>query len=323
MKPQKERRRKRPREMVPTSVLFHHCCYWWLPLDSPSVLPSIEGLSCPPSTNRLLPWNHKAWPSQQPPFFHSACVSCSLPHTGTQVAERLLAWPCSWSVCWLGPPGSRCQDRVGSTSSLLQIMMLSCLVMSDSLILPDSSVHGIFPIRILEWVTISPSRRSSWLKDQMASPVLLCLLHGRWILYHFSSVQFSRSVMSDSLWPHELQHARPPCPSPTTGVHSNPCPSSWWCHPAISSSVLPFSSCPQSLPASVFSNESTLCMKWPKYWGFSFSIIPSKEHPGLISFRMDWLCLSKKKGRRSRQEDPSDHDPGLILGERRYRWKED
>ena len=64
------------------------------------------------------------------------------------------------------------------------------------------------------------------------------------------SVQFSRSVVSDSLRPHELQHARPPCPSPTPGVHSNSCPSSWWCHPAISSSVVPFSSCPQSLPAS-------------------------------------------------------------------------
>ena len=66
----------------------------------------------------------------------------------------------------------------------------------------------------------------------------------------FSSVQFSRSVMSASLWPHELQHARPPCPSPTTGVYSNSCPSSRWCYPAISSSVVPFSSCPQSLPAS-------------------------------------------------------------------------
>ena len=66
----------------------------------------------------------------------------------------------------------------------------------------------------------------------------------------FSSVQFSRSVMSDSLRPHESQHARPPCPSPTPGVHSNSRPSSRWCHPAISSSVIPFSSCPQSFPAS-------------------------------------------------------------------------
>ena len=65
-----------------------------------------------------------------------------------------------------------------------------------------------------------------------------------------NSVQFSCSVVSDSLWRHELQHARPPCPSPTPGVHSNSRPSSRWCHPAISSSVVPFSSCPQSLPAS-------------------------------------------------------------------------
>ena len=64
------------------------------------------------------------------------------------------------------------------------------------------------------------------------------------------SVQFSRSVVSDSLRPHESQHARPPCPSPTPGVHSHSGPSSRWCHPAISSSVIPFSSCPQSLPAS-------------------------------------------------------------------------
>ena len=64
------------------------------------------------------------------------------------------------------------------------------------------------------------------------------------------SVQFSHSVVSDSLRPHESQHARPPCPSPSPGVHSDSCPSSQWCHPAISSSVIPFSSCPQSLPAS-------------------------------------------------------------------------
>ena len=74
----------------------------------------------------------------------------------------------------------------------------------------------------------------------------------------FSSVQFSHSVVSDSLWPHELQHTRPPCPSPAPGVHSNSCPSSWWCHPAISSSVVPLSSCPQSLPASGSFQKSQL-----------------------------------------------------------------
>ena len=69
-------------------------------------------------------------------------------------------------------------------------------------------------------------------------------------VYRFSSVQFSHSVVPDSLRPHELQHTRPPCPSPTPRVYPNPCPSSWWCHPAISSSVFPFSSFPQFLPAS-------------------------------------------------------------------------
>ena len=81
-------------------------------------------------------------------------------------------------------------------------------------------------------------------------------LHPKATILHFSplfaflSVQFSHSVMSDSSRPHELQHARPPCPSPTPGVHPNPCPLSQWCHPTISSSVILFSSCPQSFPAS-------------------------------------------------------------------------
>ena len=111
-----------------------------------------------------------------------------------------------------------------------------------------------------------------------------------------SSVQFSCSVLSDSLQPHELQHTRPPCPSPTPGVHSNSCPSSRRCHPAISS-CRPLLLLPPIPPSiRVFSNESTLCMRWPKYWSFSFSIIPSKEHPGLISFRMDWLDLLAVQG---------------------------
>ena len=79
-------------------------------------------------------------------------------------------------------------------------------------------------------------------------------------------------------------------------VHSNSRPLSWWCHSAISSSVVPFSSCPQSLPASESSNESTPHMRWTKYWSFSLSIIPSKEIPGLISFRKDWLDLLALQG---------------------------
>ena len=100
------------------------------------------------------------------------------------------------------------------------------------------------------------------------------------------SVQFSHSVLSNSLPPHELQHARSPCPSPTLRVHPNSCPLSRWCHPTISSSVVPFSSCHQP-SIRVFSNESALRIRWPKYWSFSFSICPSNEYSGLIAFRMD------------------------------------
>ena len=110
--------------------------------------------------------------------------------------------------------------------------------------------------------------------------------------------------MSDSLQPHELQHARSPCPSPTPGVHPNPCPSSQWCHSTVSSFVVPFSSCLPSFPASgsflmsqfFASNESALRSRWARYWSFSFNISPSNEHPGLISFRMDWLNLLAVQG---------------------------
>ena len=91
--------------------------------------------------------------------------------------------------------------------------------------------------------------------------------------------------MADSLWPHESQHVRLPCPSPTPGVYSRPL--SQWCHPAISSSVVPFSSCPQSLPASESFPMSQL-FAWAGQ-SFSFSISPSNEYPELISFMMDWL----------------------------------
>ena len=110
----------------------------------------------------------------------------------------------------------------------------------------------------------------------------------------FSSVQFSRSVMSDSLQPHEPQHARPPCPLPTPGAYPKSCPSSWSCHPTISSSVVPFSSCHQSFPASgsFLVSESVIRIKW----SFSFSISPSNEYSELISFKMDWLDLLLVQG---------------------------
>ena len=110
------------------------------------------------------------------------------------------------------------------------------------------------------------------------------------------SLQFSCSVMSDSLRPHGLQHTRPPCLSPSPRVYSNSCPLSRRCHPTISSSV-PLLLLPSVFPSiRVFSNESTLCITWPKYWSFSFNISPSNEHSGLISFRMDWLDLLAVQG---------------------------
>ena len=102
--------------------------------------------------------------------------------------------------------------------------------------------------------------------------------------------------MSDSLRPHGLQHSRLPCPSPTLGAYSNSCPWSRWRHPAISSSVVPFSSHLQSFPAAVFPNESVLHIRWPKYWSFIFSISPFNEHSGLTSFRIDWLDLLAVQG---------------------------
>ena len=121
-----------------------------------------------------------------------------------------------------------------------------------------------------------------------------------WVILHtlisLQSVQFkfSLSVVSDSLRPHESQHTRPLCPSPAPGVHSNSRPSNWWCHLILCCSLLLLPPIPPSIR--VFSSESILRMSWPKYWSFSFSITPSKEHPGLISFRMDWLDLPAVQG---------------------------
>ena len=140
---------------------------------------------------------------------------------------------------------------------------------------PGFSIHGILQERILEWIAIPFSRESSWprdwtqvfciasrffavwatreaqsVKSWTSKPNLYDISFSYWVTLHHSSIvfssvhQFSRSVVSNSVRPHESQHARPPCPSPTPRVHPNSCASSWWCHPAISSSVIPFSSCP-------------------------------------------------------------------------------
>ena len=111
-----------------------------------------------------------------------------------------------------------------------------------------------------------------------------------------SSVQFSRSVVSVSLWPHESQHARPPCLSPTPGVHSDSHPSSWWCHPAISSSVVPFSFCPQSLPASESFPMSQLFAWGGQSTGVSAlaSFLPKNTQGWSPSEWTGWISLQSK-----------------------------
>ena len=129
---------------------------------------------------------------------------------------------------------------------------------------------------------------------------IMCLLHiCNFIYFRICgySVQFSHSVMYNSLQPHGLQHARLPCPSPTPGACSNSCPLSRWGHPTISFSLILFFSSLQSFPASgSFSSESVLRIRWPNYWSFSFSPSPSNEYLGLISFRIDWFDLLVVQG---------------------------
>ena len=114
-------------------------------------------------------------------------------------------------------------------------------------------------------------------------------------MHHSNVLCFSSVAQScPTLRPHGLKHARLPCPSPTPRACSNSCPSSQWCHPSISSSVVPFSFCLQSFPAS--RSFPVLRIRWPKYWGFSFSISPSNEYSGLIFCKIDWFDLLAVQG---------------------------
>ena len=114
--------------------------------------------------------------------------------------------------------------------------------------------------------------------------------------FSFNSVQFSCSVVSDSLQPHEPQHARPPCPSPTPGVHPNPCSLSRWCHPTISSSVVPFSSCPQSFPASGSFQMSQLFPSGGQSIGVSAStsVLPMNTQDWSPLGQASWIALQPK-----------------------------
>ena len=133
----------------------------------------------------------------------------------------------------------------------------------------------------------------SYLKNEILSFPLRYVI----IVILFSSVQFSCSVVSDSLWPHESQHTRPPCPSPTLGVHSDSHPLSQWCRPAISSSGVPFSSCPQSLPASKSFPMSQLFTQGGQSTGVSAlaSFLPKKSQSWSPSEWTGWISLQSKR----------------------------
>ena len=161
---------------------------------------------------------------------------------------------------------------------------------------------------LIFFLSLSYCYNQPYQKLTLFKTYLISLFHGAMVMealqnledgiFHLSlSVQFSHSVVSDSLRPHELQHTRPPCPSSTPGVYPNSCPLS----PVMPSNHLilyqPLFLLPSTFPSiRVFSNESALRIRWPKYWSFSFNISPSNEHPGLISFRIDWLDLLAVQG---------------------------
>ena len=180
----------------------------------------------------------------------------------------------------------------------------SCPTLCDPMdcSLPGSSVHGIFQAIVLEWIATSFPRGSSQPRDwtQVSHIVdrhltVWATRENSWILFYVSllSFQFSCSVMSNSLWPHEPQHSRPPCPSPTPGVHPNPCPLSQRCHPTISSSVVPFSSCPQSFPASGSFQISQLFLSGGQSTGVSAStsVLPMNTQNCSLLGWTGWISL--------------------------------
>ena len=180
---------------------------------------------------------------------------CLSPTPGVYSNSCPLSWWCHPTISSSVDPFSSCLQSFPASGSFPMSQFFasggqSIRILASASVLP-MNIQDWFPLRLTGWISLQ-SKGSSRVfsnttiqKHQFfgAQPSL-------WSNSHISSVQFSCSVMSDSLRPHELQHARPPCPSPTPRVHSDSRPLSQWRHPAISSSVIPFSSCPQSLPAS-------------------------------------------------------------------------
>ena len=197
-------------------------------------------------------------------------LSCSV------VSDSVTAWTVAhhapltmeFSSYWSGlpcpPPGDLPNPGIGPRSPALQ---------ADSLLSQPPGKASISLVSLLLkccstwWKSNGTKKYESPFRPRLRKEIdchqqFLCIFCKSFNCWHIcthiyimrvteiSSVQFNRSVLSSSLRPHEPQHGRPPCPSPTPRVHPNPCPLSWWCHPTVSSSVIPFSSCPQSFPAS-------------------------------------------------------------------------
>ena len=190
------------------------------------------------------------------------------------------SWNLDFLLYFLGPPlSSHCSVRL--------------IILFNLPHLP----HNPGPTLVYEYTLFFPS----WLpfpgmySNQIQKPIFKVLSY--FFKYHLSPVnlldlvRFSRSVVSDSLQPHGLQHARFPCPSPTPGTCLNSCPSNRWYHQTISSSVIPFSSCPQSFPASGSFPRSQFFTSGGQSIEVSAStlVLPSNEYSGLVSFRIDWF----------------------------------
>ena len=203
------------------------------------------------------------------------------------------------------PPSIFPSIRVFSNESILHIRWPKYGVSASASVL-TMNIQDWFPLDGLVGSSCSPRDSQEYYPTPkfkcinfsvvsfLYSPTLMSV-HDYWKNHSFDSVQFCLSVMSDSLRPHEPPHARLPCPSPTPGVHPNPCPLSQWCHPTISS-CCPLLHLPSIFPSiRVFSNESALHIRWSKYWSFSLSIIPSKEYQGWSPLEWTgWLSLQSK-----------------------------
>ena len=204
-------------------------------------------------------------------------------HTNAAVCEQIhscyAGQKTGISLHW---PSNNTTANIYGALTLCQALVISC---GQTLTLPGWDTDKVmwnYSPRVTQllaaeneiWIQAASFHFLTQIAGCISSPVSSCLV---------LKLLFSCKVMSDSLQPHGLQHTRLPCPSPSPGVSSNSCPLSQWCHPTISSSVTLF--CPQSFPTSVFSNESGLHIKWPKYWSFSIS----PEYSELISLQSKGL----------------------------------